>query len=455
MKAKTLIAFALAGLVSSMPAIGAVSPEEAKALGTTLTEFGAVKGANADGSIPAYTGGGAKLPAGTPRSNNGRYPNPFKDEKPLYRVDAKNMAQYSDLLTEGTKEMMRRYPSFHAEVYPSHRTMSYPDWVLKNTVKNATTAKLIGKNDGDGVEGAFGGIPFPIPKNGYEVLWNHFLAYMGTSFDIRFTEFLVDSSGKRTLIGDVRQVRFYDYYDQSKTELGDVWYSKSQTSFYGPPSSVGVSVMLWSPSDYSKDDQRSWAYTPGQRRVRLAPESTYDTPSSFVSGAVLAEEQGMYTSRMDRFEMKLIGRKEMLIPYNNYDYNRQPSDQVWTKDHLKSEGQRWEKHRVWVVEGTRRDGARHVYKKRRFYVDEDSWYIVAMDSWDDAGNIYRVGLAYPSMYLDRPGFVVPPLSVNDLVKGNWMYMAWIGDDGTYSRIHDGKPKGTQFTPDSMAGTGIR
>ena len=39
----------------------AVTAEEAKQLGTSLTEFGAEQAGNADGSIPAYTGGLEKV----------------------------------------------------------------------------------------------------------------------------------------------------------------------------------------------------------------------------------------------------------------------------------------------------------------------------------------------------------------------------------------------------------
>ena len=53
---KTLIVTALAALFSN-GASAAVSPDEAKQLGTTLTAVGAEKAGNTDGTIPEYAGG--------------------------------------------------------------------------------------------------------------------------------------------------------------------------------------------------------------------------------------------------------------------------------------------------------------------------------------------------------------------------------------------------------------
>lgn len=170
---KTWFRLAAAGVVTLhvAGAIAAVTAEEAKQLGTTLTAFGAEKAASADGAIPEYAGGLTKPPADFV-PNSGKWPDPFKDEKPLLSVNAANMAQYADQLTPGVQALLQRFPDYRLDVYPTHRTMHYPQWVLDNTAKNATSAKLVGKIEGDGVEGAFGGIPFPIPKSGYEVMWN-------------------------------------------------------------------------------------------------------------------------------------------------------------------------------------------------------------------------------------------------------------------------------------------
>ena len=99
------VALAITGCLS---ASAEVSPDEAKQLSDTLTPWGAEKAGNKDGSIPAYTGGLTKPPASYDPAKKGMLPDPFADEKPLYSVNAKNMAQYADKLSEGVKAALAR-----------------------------------------------------------------------------------------------------------------------------------------------------------------------------------------------------------------------------------------------------------------------------------------------------------------------------------------------------------
>src|SRR5437016_1340874 len=146
----------------------AVSAEEAKQLGTTLTPFGAEKAGNKEGTIPEYTGGLTTPPPGFVKGPGAKTrPDPFPEDKPLFSIDAKNMDKYADKLTEGAKAMMKKYPNFRIDVYPSRRTVAYPQSVLDNTLKNATRCKTV--EDGLAITPeCAGGIAFPIPKTGYE-----------------------------------------------------------------------------------------------------------------------------------------------------------------------------------------------------------------------------------------------------------------------------------------------
>jgi hypothetical protein len=453
MPARTLdLALGLVIAFSMAAVRAAVSSEEAKALGTTLTEFGAIKAANADGSIPAYQGGLMAIPA----AQRPAYLAAMAAEKPLFSVNAGNMARYAALLSEGTKALMQKYPSFRLDVYSSQRTMSYPDWVLRNTVRSATTVRLVGNIPGDGIDGGIGGIPFPIPKNGYEALWNHALKYQGEEYDIRFTQYLTDSTGRSTMVGDLRQVLVNRYYEKGRSALEDNWFSKSLVTFYGPASSVGTKILIWSPLNYGHQDQRTWIYTPGLRRTRLAPEQSHDSPSPSISGALLYEEQQMYFGRLDRFEFELKGRREMLIPYNNWQWRSQAFAKVWGKDHALPDGQRWERHRVWVVEGRLRPGARHFFHRRVFYIDEDSWTIVASEAWDGGGQMFRVAFAHLAFQDDRPGVPPPAQTFYDLSKGSWVGVGWTGDSGGFARTFESRSRDNpHFTPDAMAASGLR
>jgi len=170
----------------------AVSLEEAAKLGTTLTLFGAEMAGNKDGTIPAYTGGLTRPPASY-KLGSGIRTDPFAGETPLFSINAQNMSQYDDKLTEGTKAIMKRFPTFRIDVYKTHRTVAYPDFVIRNTAKNAV--KAMTANDGLSVGGARAGIPFPIPKDGHEVMWNHLLSYKGRATRVQFDAYLVDQVG--------------------------------------------------------------------------------------------------------------------------------------------------------------------------------------------------------------------------------------------------------------------
>jgi hypothetical protein len=193
MFSKTLMALAIASLTAS--AFAAVSADEAKQLGTTLTAVGAEKAGNKDGTIPEYTGGLKDIPGVQKRS--GIRPSPFEGEKPRLVIDAKNVAQYADKLTEGTKELIKRYPTMRLDVYPTHRVVALPPKVLANTAKNATATKS--SNGGLGVEGMLAGVPFPMPKTGSEAMWNHLVRYTGVAYNLKYETWNVDAAGVASL----------------------------------------------------------------------------------------------------------------------------------------------------------------------------------------------------------------------------------------------------------------
>ena len=96
MKRKTtrvLVAALVAAFAGS--AFAAVSADEAKKLGTTLTEWGAEKAGNKEGTIPAYNAATAQpaRPASYDfKKDPGRRTDPY-NEKPLFTITAQNAAQ--------------------------------------------------------------------------------------------------------------------------------------------------------------------------------------------------------------------------------------------------------------------------------------------------------------------------------------------------------------------------
>ena len=151
-----LLAFSATG------AHAGVTADEAKALGTTLTAIGAEKAGNTAGTIPAYSGGLTTAPAGF-KPGDGLRPDPFAAEKPRLQIDAKNMATHAAQLTEGTKALLQKYPTYRVDVYPTHRTVAFPKFVTDNTAKAALAAKTL--NDGRSIEGAHAGLSVPDPED--------------------------------------------------------------------------------------------------------------------------------------------------------------------------------------------------------------------------------------------------------------------------------------------------
>src|SRR5580765_5531525 len=137
---KSLIAIALA-VASTAPSWAAVPADEAKQIGTTLTAVGAEKAGNKDGTIPENSGG-IKAPADS-KAGSGFRTDPFASEKPRLVITGKDMAAHADKLTEGTKALLKRYPTMRVDVYPTHRTVAVPQRVLDNTAKNAVGAKTV------------------------------------------------------------------------------------------------------------------------------------------------------------------------------------------------------------------------------------------------------------------------------------------------------------------------
>lgn len=437
-------------------ALAAVEGGGAKGLGTTLTDFGAEKAASADGSIPAYTGGMTEPGPGY-KAGSTAYPDPYADEKPIATIDSKNLAQYEANLPAGQIALFKKYPDYRILVYPTHRSAPYPDWVLKNSLANATKARLVGTVDGDGVEGAYGGIPFPVPKNGYEVMWNFYLHWMSAGRTVKNECYLVEPDGGGTLLGTFTGTYANQYYDPNATSVPDLYFLKQLEIGNAPASQVGYNVILSFSTNYSKADVLNWLYTPGQRRVRTAPEFTYDTPAANFDGAMTYDEVGMYSGRMDRFDFKLIGKKEVYVPYNVYKpfLPSTPVKSFLTGKYPNPDMVRFEKHRMWVVEATLKSGQRNIISKRTFYVDEDSWIVSEVDEYDHGGQLYRIGLDYPSVIPDStaPYLTDSRYSFMDLTKGSYFIGASIGSG--YEKSGSKLPDMARFTPAGLQSAGVR
>jgi len=452
---KQLIALAASVLIAGQ-ASAAPSSAEAAELGTTLTEIGAVKAGNADGSIPAFDPAKAitkPVEPYKPLSPAGGFPytDPFASEKPLFSITAANMEQYAARLDDGTKYLLKKYPDYRIDVYPSHRTALMPDWVREGTVKNVARPKLVG--DGDGIVDAHAQIPFPIPKSGKEAMWNGQLRYKAAYERAdSYGTWLVDSAGNKTNIYKAQVEYEHAYWNPQ--EKNPEYFLRLINTNTAPPAKAGEIQMRFNPLRMDTTEQNAWTYSPGQRRVRLAPEFKYDTVAATAGGIELYDEISGFDGRMDRFDFQLVGRREMYIPYNAYKAYQTPIDTLLGKTFVNPDSLRWELHRVWVVQATLKKGARHVYSKRDFFFDEDSWCFAAYNAYDQAGKLYRS--SYWPLYVaqEQQSVRCDSQVFYDHSKGNYAVSGWVteGMTGWHKRDPIAPNK---FSPDAMAGAGVR
>lgn len=411
-------------LATSQSTIAKVSQSEADRLGKDLMPLGGEKAGNADGSIPAWDGG---MQLEVKLDGTQRHPEVYKDygslDKPLYTVTAKNMDQYKGLLTEGHKALLKQYPeTFKMPVYASQRTVLAPDFVYAATKKNAVSAELA--NGGESLVGASVGIPFPIPKSGKEVVWNHKVRYRSNAVSRYNTQLAVQTNGS-FLPYKLREDVLFNYSQEgiAAEELDNVIIYFLQVTT-APPRQSGQVLLVHETMDQVKEPRRAWLYNPGQRRVRRAPNVAYDNPGTGADGLRTNDQLDMFNGATDRYTWKVVGKREMLIPYNAYKLvdSRLKYDQITMVGHLNPEYLRYEKHRVWVIDSTINEGTSHIYKRRTFYADEDSWTMAAADIYDQRDALWRVQ-EYHQIVIPWTKAIGPAAgTVHDLQSGRYLVL---------------------------------
>jgi hypothetical protein len=451
MNTQLLLLGALA--LSALPAQAGVSAAEAARLKTELTPLGAERAGNKSGSIPAWSGGATTASAAD--KSGGRRGDPFKDEKPLYTVSAKTMAQHADQLSDGTKALLQKYPdSYRLDVYPTHRTAAAPQWVYDNTLRNATQARLVDGPAGPTPQAAYGGIPFPVPANGAEVMWNHRLRWRGEAFRWDVRQYQVGADGRRVLVNDGAGDNQSPYYfrDQSPEKWnGNIL--DLRISNAGPPIRAGEALLVR--VNANDDKTAAWVYLVGQRRVRKLPNPCCDTPSPQTAGVMTFDELEGFAGQMDRFEWKLLGKKELLVPYNS-NRTLQPTrdEDVIGKHHLNPDHVRWELHRVWVVDAKVAAGKRHPSARTLYYVDEDSWHVLLADRWDAQGQLARTVWQIPYVMPDLPAVTTVTFGLHDLLAGTWYANGIFNSKAEQYRAMP-RYRDDTFSSEALAGQSLR
>ncbi len=435
----------------------ALSEEDLAKLGTTHTLWGAEIAGTADGEYPAYEGG-IEPPANFD-PDSGQWPDPFPEDKPLFSIDSSNMEEHKDRLTEGVMELMRRYPTYRMDIYPTRRAVHIPEYHANSALENAKNPECKTVGNGVGLRGCWGGTPFPIPKNGYEAMWNHLLT-LNLPGHLITDGYLVDANGAMTrlVVSDGHADTPYNNPDQKPYEGSGKYYLRSMNLSIEPARQAGTQTLLWFPLMYDTDNSRAWNYQPGLRRVRMAPEFSYDTPVAQNGGTMFFDEIGIFNGRMDRFNFELKGKKLMYMPYNQHRFHEHRGDPSVMLDanHVNPDHFRYELRRVWVVEATPHEGVRHVAKKKLFYLDEDSWAALAYEGWDNSDKLFRVihGLSMTNYY--KGGVVLfTAMIAYDLTKGQYAALSTLFTPGSFLKQNLSQFPDAEMSPARLKTRGLR
>lgn len=431
-----------------------VSETDAAKLGNELTPLGGLKAANADGSIPAWTGGITSPPAGYKPGDF--HPDPYPNDKVLFEVTSKNYKEHAEFLSEGQKALFETYPeTFKLPIYPTHRSASVPQFVYDATMKNALSSELV--QGGNGIKNASIGIPFPIPQNGVEAIWNHILRYRGASIERFAGQAAPTASGDFNVIGfeDVLMVKYSDKDATPEKLLEENILMKFKQKITSPARLAGTALLVHETMDQVREPRQAWTYNTGQRRVRRAPNITYDAPGTAADGLRTTDDFDMFNGAPDRYNWELKGKKEMYVAYNNYKLHsdKVSYDEILTPGHINPDLTRYEKHRVWVVEATLKEEFRHIYQKRVFYIDEDSWQVQASDMYDNRNELYRVAVAHGVNYYEVPTQWSTLEVIHDLNSRRYLALGLDNESKIYE--FSAELQDADFTPQALRREGKR
>lgn len=440
-------------MVLSLTAQAKITPEQAARLGgDELTPVGAERAGNADGSIPAWTGGIQELPAGYKPGE--RLVDPFADDKVLYSITATNYEKYADLLSPGQIALLKRYPdTFRMDVYPTRRSAGYPDEEYARIKEGAINGEMV--PGGNGLVNFNGNILFPIPSEGLHVIWNHIVRYRTSlAFQRRYTQIPAQANGSFAPVLFEEEAIFAD-------RVPDNPYPNRLFVFLqrilAPARLEGDVLLVHENIDQVKEPRSAWVYNAGQRRVRRAPNIAYDGPGTASDGLRTADDLDLFNGAPDRYNWELKGKRELLIPYNSYklwDGDLKYAD-IIKPGHMNPDHLRYEKHRVWVVDATLKEGARHIYARRTFYVDEDTWQIAIIDHYDGRGELWKVHEGHPLVHYQVKVPWLAAQSLHDLISGRYLVIGLDNEEKRYTYDFNFDTNFENFTPQALRRAGRR
>ncbi len=387
-----------------------------------LTPAGAERAGTSDGLVPAWSGGLREPPAGW-RPEMG-YVNPFPDDRPITVISKANRERFHAELSPGLIALLDRVPDFQMPLYATRRTAAYPDAVVAQ----------------DAI------VPFPRPRTGEEVMQNVVQRYLGGSITREGRAYPVRANGEYYAIGTWSR-RFYASHLEGAPEQ---LLFAAIGGFQSPASLRGNLALVHEPRSLQTKSRQAWLYNAAQRRVRRAPDLAYDAVSDGSEGLLTVDQVDGFNGATDRYDWQLLGKRTLIVPYNTYSIAERgvKESSLIRRGSVNGALMRYERHRVWVVESVLKSGQSHIYAKRRFYVDEDSWTVLIEEATSRRGDLWRVALHGVVQFYDAitPGI---RLSIyHDLDSGSYLVSGLDGDRQPSIRF-GARADFSEFLPDAL------
>ncbi len=447
MKTLTLISQLLTLSLISFSTWAKVPDAQVAKLGTLLTPMGAEMAGNKNGRIPKYSGGLKQDINANPMTDV------FAHEKPLFVITHANMQQHQAHLTPGQMALFNKYPkTYEMPIYKTHRTASYPQSIYDKALKNASQTQLV--DGGNGMVNFDESVPFAIPQSGLEVIWNHVSRFRGGSVERNLALLPVQANGQYNAVKARAQLTAPQYliekFDAKKDDNILFYYTSSIKS---PARLTGNVLLVHETIDQVNQPRKAWAYNAGQRRVRRSPQVAYDAPSQASDGLRTSDQIDIYNGAPNKYHWKLMGKKEIYIPYNAYklaDENLKYAN-IIQPGHMNQDVSRYELHRVWHVEATLKEGERHIYAKRSYYIDEDSWQIASADHYDNHNILWRVSEGHAMQFVNANTLWYIASSNYDLLSGR--YLLELNNEERNPFNFGNKMKRKQFTAGALRRSG--
>jgi Protein of unknown function (DUF1329) len=244
-----------------------------------------------------------------------------------------------------------------------------------------------------------GGLPFPKPTTGDQVLLNYLYRYWVDDLTFGFEWHLVGPQNnlERTIKGKMFGMRLNGRtltdpkpsYDAANAGVLE----KLATLIESPKDVRGLALSRTRHVDMTQSDSIQY-YLPALRRVRRL--SGRDTQDPIAGTDITWDDYVAFYQQVDptTTEVKLVGEGEILHPSS---YTKPVKGGVGGYLHAVSDFDRsdmtvrfkkWQRRPVWIIDVISRDPS-YIYSKRRIWIDKEVPNILHVETWDRKGNPWK------------------------------------------------------------------